>query len=268
VHKPPDLRKPPYIISSVDHSLRLIQMLRDNGDVGLTEAAGELGVSPSTVHRMMAMLVYRGFAIRDADRRYVPGPAMSTGPVSIPWAQELKTVCRPHLELLATRVEETANLMLRVGSKVRFLASVEVAKVLRIGDRTGTVLEAHQASGGKALLAEADRQSLDRLYRSKAAQLGGDWMDDHRYEQFLHELAVVRSTGFAMNYEESEAGIRALGFAIHDPSGRPIAAISIAAPTFRSQRLFERQCLELAAETRLEIEADIAASDLMAKFER
>ena len=258
VQKPPTVQKPSYMITSVDHALRLIQMLRDNGSIGLTQAAGELGVSPSTVHRMMAMLVYRGFALKDTDRRYVAGPAMSVPPVSIPWANELKEVCRPHLELLATRMEETVNLMVRVGSKVRFLHTVEVNNILRIGDRSGSVLEAHQASGGKALLAEADPQTIERLYRSKSAALAGAEMDDERYERFQRELASIRMSGFAINREESEGGIDALGLALHDASGRAVASISIAAPTFRSERIFDKRALALADASRVEMEADIA----------
>ncbi len=145
----PTVTKPSYMITSVDHVLKLLQMLRDNGRLGLTQAAAELGVSPSTAHRMMAMLVYRGYAVQDINRRYVAGPAMSVPPVTIPWASELRDLCRPHLELLADRLDETVNLMVRIGSKVRFLFSVEGRSALRIGDRSGAVLDAFQASGGR-----------------------------------------------------------------------------------------------------------------------
>jgi len=268
VQQIPTVVKPSYVITSVDHALRLVQMLRDNGSVGLTQAATELGVSPSTVHRMMAMLVYRGFALQDLDRRYVAGPAMSVPPVAIPWANELRSVCRPHLELLASRVEETVNLMVRVGSKVRFLDSVEGHMALRIGDRTGSVLDAHQASGGKALLAEADPQTLDRLFRSKSAQLAGAEMSDAQFARFQRELAGFRAQGYAVNHEESEVGIHAVGMALHDPSGWAFAAISVAAPTFRSERIFSKHAIAIIDASRREMEADIEAAGLAETFQR
>ena len=40
----------------------------------------ELGIAPSTAHRLLAMLVYRGFAVQDEKRMYHPGPAMGAGP--------------------------------------------------------------------------------------------------------------------------------------------------------------------------------------------
>lgn len=258
----PTVTKPSYMITSVDHVLKLLQMLRDNGRLGLTQAAAELGVSPSTAHRMMAMLVYRGFAVQDVNRRYVAGPAMSVPPVTIPWASELRDLCRSHLELLAERLEETVNLMVRIGSKVRFLFSVEGSSALRIGDRSGAVLDAFQASGGKALLAEADPQTLERLYRSKAAGLSGVRMDDEQYARFLGELAAIRNVGYAVNQEETEAGIRAVGWTLHHPTGRAFAAFSVAAPIFRTARLLSATTIAIAEEARHDMEADIAASGI------
>ncbi|MBF8187168.1 helix-turn-helix domain-containing protein [Nonomuraea sp. K274] len=50
----------PYPIESVDNALRLIHLLRARGEVGVTAAAKALGVAPSTAHRLLAMLVFRG----------------------------------------------------------------------------------------------------------------------------------------------------------------------------------------------------------------
>ena len=71
---------PRYPIDAVDNALKLIELLRDHGSVRLKDAAVELGVSPSTVHRLLAMLIYRGFAERARGRGYVPGPALGAGP--------------------------------------------------------------------------------------------------------------------------------------------------------------------------------------------
>src|SRR5256885_13256667 len=69
--------KPPYALQSVDHALQLLQMLRDNGSLRVSEAAQELGTARSTAHRLLAMLVYRDFAVQDEARKYLPGAALS-----------------------------------------------------------------------------------------------------------------------------------------------------------------------------------------------
>lgn len=69
------IERPSYVIASADNALRLVVLLRDVGAVRLSDAAAELGVANSTAHRLLAMLVYRGFAVQDEHRIYHPGPA-------------------------------------------------------------------------------------------------------------------------------------------------------------------------------------------------
>ena len=98
---------PPYAIASVDHALRLAAMLQLEGGLTVSEVAGRLGVARSTAHRLLAMLVYRDFAVQDENRLYpsayseryfptVPGPlplqhCLREGTVS--WAATARPDC-------------------------------------------------------------------------------------------------------------------------------------------------------------------------------
>lgn len=253
-------KKPTYSIEAVDNALQLLQLLRDGGSLRLKDAAKELGVAPSTAHRLLAMLVYRGFAVQDESRRYVPGPAMGAGPAGVSWTRLLRDLARPHMELLCSRVNETVNLMIRVGTKVRFLDTVESTNVLRVGDRQGTVLPASKASGGKAMLAELEPAMIDQLFRSQNAEIGGDSIPDAEYPAFLRELETVRTNGFAANFEGTEDGISALGMALHNGTGVVVGALSVATPVARFRRLFDAGLVAVMLETRRQLEIDIAAN--------
>ena len=113
---PKAIERPTYLLESVDNALKLLQMLRDVGGVRLKEAAEQLDIAPSTAHRLLAMLVYRGFAVQDEKRMYHPGPAMGAGPAQRGWTREFNDACRPHMEALASMCGETVNLVIRVGS--------------------------------------------------------------------------------------------------------------------------------------------------------
>ncbi|MDQ1594403.1 MAG: IclR family transcriptional regulator, acetate operon repressor [Arthrobacter pascens] len=253
-------KKPTYSIEAVDNALQLLQLLRDGGSLRLKDAASELGVAPSTAHRLLAMLVYRGFAVQDESRRYVPGPAMGAGPAGVSWTRLLRELARPHMELLCSRVNESVNLMIRVGTKVRFLDTVESTNALRVGDRQGTVLPAHKASGGKAMLAELEPAMLDQLFRSQNAEIGGDSIPDEEFPAFLRELDTIRSNGFAANFEGTEEGISALGLALHNRKGDVVGAISVATPVARFRKLFDAGLVGVMLETRRQLEIDIAAN--------
>ncbi|HEV7168299.1 MAG TPA: IclR family transcriptional regulator [Micrococcaceae bacterium] len=272
-------QKPAYPIEAVDNALTLLQLLRDGGRVRLKEAAAELGVAPSTAHRLLAMLVYRGFAVQDASRHYIPGPAMGEGPAGISWSRLLRDVSVPHMEMLAARLGETVNLMVRVGTKVRFLSTVESSSPLRVGDRQGVVLPARQASGGKAMLAELEVTVLEQLYRSSGtpeAMEGTETMEGteamegskaigsaeamaaDEFSAFLRELEYVRVNGFAANFEGTEEGISAVGVALHNRHGQVVGALSVATPATRFRRVFDAGLVAALKASRRDLETDIA----------
>src|SRR4051795_6086094 len=126
----------------------------------VTDAAARLGVSVSTAHRLLGMLVYRDFAEQLPDRRYGSGPVLRGGTAPRASVTALRTVALPHLRALVDGLGETANAMVLAGSDVRFVATVECDQVLRVGDRTGRTLPAHLSSGGKAVLATLDDEQL------------------------------------------------------------------------------------------------------------
>lgn len=236
--------KPPYAIESVDNALRILQALRDSGQVRVSEAAAELGIARSTAHRLLAMLVYRDFAVQAEDRSYLPGPALSAGPLPGEPAQRLRQLMRPHMEALCEQVAETINLVVRLGAQARFLHTVESPQVLRVGDRQGTVLPAWKTSGGKALLAELPDAQLTTLLRGASGR-PPQGMTAAERRALVSELRLVRDRGYAENIEESESGLSAIGVCLRDNAGDAVAALSVSAPSVRytpdRSRLFLRE---------------------------
>ena len=221
MRKPQTPKKPPYAIESVDHALVVIQLLRDAGAARLVEIAREIGVSASTAHRILAMLVFRGFALQDDDRRYLPGPSIGVAPTTTSHNRLLMDVSRRRVEALTVATGETSNLMIRIGANARILYTAEGHHTLRVHDRRGAVLPARHASGGKALLAELDTQALQRLY------LRRNHVDEplslDAFAALQAQLARIRMDGFALNIEETEAGIGAVGVCVRAADGTAIA---------------------------------------------
>ncbi|GGC96229.1 hypothetical protein GCM10011512_24070 [Tersicoccus solisilvae] len=250
--------RPAYALTSVDNTLRMLQLLRDNGRLRLKDAAEELQIAPSTAHRLMAMLVYRGFAVQDESRQYLPGPSMGAGPVTGNWNRRLRVLCTPQMEALCADTGETVNLSVRSGTKSRFLFTVESGNVLRVGDRRGAVLPAHLTSGGKVLLAELDDATVRRLFTSPGAETSGDALDEPALADLVRELATIREKGFAANVEATEPGVSALGVPVRGPGGRAVASLHLSAPSSRFERLLERPVLGILFERRRLMEEDLA----------
>ncbi|WP_369133994.1 IclR family transcriptional regulator [Modestobacter sp. I12A-02662] len=219
--------KPPYAIASVDAALLLATLLQQEGPLRVTDAADRLGVSGSTAHRLLGMLVYRDFAEQLPDRRYGPGRLMQGPGVPRATVARLREIALPHLHGLVDRLGETVNLMVLAGTDVRFVATVECGHVLRVGDRTGRTLPARLSSGGKALLAALPADEL-------TAAVGT--VDDAEAARLQRELRTVRRRGFAVNDQATEAGLTAVGVAVPPGAGVPPAALSVAMPSVRFSR--------------------------------
>ncbi|WAL68452.1 IclR family transcriptional regulator [Amycolatopsis cynarae] len=222
-------KKDPYRIEAVDRALVLLTLLGERGELSVTDAGRELGVAPSTAHRLLSTLCHRGFAVQAENRLYRPGPQCLrlAGPGREPRLPEL---IRPYLERLFSQVGETVHLMVRTGSEVRFADGIESGQPLRVGLRTGARMPAYCTSGGKAMLADLPATEVDALHAGGLAPWPGEKIKDlaglHR------ELRAVRRHHFGLNQDESEPGVTAIGASVGVVAGQH-AALTIAVPTAR-----------------------------------
>ncbi|MFB6555631.1 IclR family transcriptional regulator [Streptomyces sp. NPDC056405] len=222
---------PPYPIASVDHALRAATILQMEGGATVAQLAERLGVARSTAHRILAMLVYRDFAVRGDDRVYRAGPVLELAAHSQSLTSRLRTAALPHLHRVVGLVGETTNLIVRTGDTVRFIASVECRQALRVGSREGMVFPAHRTTAGLLLLADLPHQELDEVYApERYRDRPADRPDLARLRT---ELRRLRRNGFAVNRERSERGLVAVGVPVRDREGTALAGLSVSMPSVR-----------------------------------
>jgi IclR family transcriptional regulator, acetate operon repressor len=237
--------KPPYALQSVDAALRLAQMLQAFGPMRVSDVAVELGVAVSTAHRLLATLVYRGFAEQLPDRRYGPGAGLRPMPVLDPAASELRERARGPMLSLVSSIGESANLVVLTGMEVRFIATLECDRILRVGDRAGQRLPAHLTSGGKAILATLCDAEIERFEALDPAVLSG----------LRRDVLAARHAGYASNHQDTEKGLSAIGVALAPLPGFVHAAICLAMPTARFRRSMLPSYVSALTDTARQIEA-------------
>jgi DNA-binding IclR family transcriptional regulator len=220
-------------LSSVDNALRLLQLIGERKVIRVAEAAETLGTARSTAHRLLATLLRHGFVLQDKPNGvYRPGPALNEIGLAAIGGIDIRRVARPVLEDLRERTQETTSLSLLEGRDIRFIDCVESPRAVRVGSRTGVVMPANCTAGGKCILAamppaELDRRYVGRELPARTSSSVADWDD------LMRELAEIRRTGYALNLEEGESGICAVGAALRDLTGAPLAAIAIVIPAGR-----------------------------------
>lgn len=215
----------------MDLSLTLILLLRDSGSLTISGAAELLEVSPSTIHRSMAMLVYRGFATRSESRTYLPGPALSSSSLQPGTGTELIEACRSHMSAIVAETQETCHLMVMVGNKCHFLHSMEGTLPVRVGIRRGQVMPAEQNAGGLAMLAELSATELRGIYPA---------LHDVEFDALRRKLHRTRTRGFAINNGMFEHDVSAVGACLRNDLGDVLGAVSVAVPTARFRAVHRR----------------------------
>ncbi|MBD7993975.1 IclR family transcriptional regulator [Arthrobacter sp. Sa2CUA1] len=250
------VKKPGYAVDSVDRALQLILLLQETEWLRIGQAAKALGVAPSTAHRLMSTLVYRGFALQDDQHRYCAGPALHPEP-AVGAERALVAAARPHLEALAARVQETVNLVERVGATARYLATVEGPQLLRVGNRAGTILPAHVSAAGKAILSTLPDEMVSAVCARQPPH-GGSALTAAEMQELQAELRDVRSRGFAVNLGRTEPDLAAVGAPLASGNRPAALALSISAPLSRARQIQDPAAVEAlltcCAALRLELE--------------
>jgi DNA-binding IclR family transcriptional regulator len=233
-------------LSSVDNALHLLQLVGQRHALRVAEAADELGVARSTAHRLLTSLRHRGFVMQDKPNApYRPGPALNEIGLAAIGRIDIRRVARPVLERLRDETEETSSLALLEGRNIRFVDCVESPKSVRVGTRTGITWPAHCTAVGKAILAALPAADLARRYPADELDIRTAGSLGSR-EALEADLDRIRTVGYAINVEESEVGIGAVGACVHDLTGAPLTGIAVAMPTSRRP---DRDALQAFAPT-------------------
>lgn len=219
-----------YTVGAVDRALALMTLVAERGPIGVHEAAREIGVAPSTAHRLFATLCQREYLVQGEGRRYQPGPEL-LGRRAAAGTPRLVREVHPFLADLHRRVGETVHLMVLVGSKIRLVDGVESNHDLRVTLRLGAEFPAHATAGGKAILAGLDRDTI-------AAHCGHGLPPGTHHQQtslgdLLTELDQNQGRRAWFNIDQTEVGLSVISASISSPHRDPKAAISVAMPTAR-----------------------------------
>lgn len=221
-------------IESVDRALRLLVFLRDSGPKSVSEAAEMLNVAPSTAHRLLGALTFRGFAVQSHDRRYCVGSMMSNAGAETFPAQMIRQLAQEALQWLQQQVGETVQLMVMRGGNIQFIDGVECTQTLRVGMRMGDQMPAFVSAGGKAILARYTNTELEELYRGGLPKWPMGRISS--MQELKRSMTKIRRSEFATSFEETEQGVVGLGVSIDDAEGRPVAALTTATPSIRFDR--------------------------------
>lgn len=235
---------PRYELKSVARAFRLLEVLSEHGQAGLTvtEAAGELQASKSATFAMLQTLTNLGYVtVFDRGPRYRLGPAVLRLADNQMRSMPLVDAARPMMQALTEQTGWTSRLAVHENGYPVFVDRIDGSGAIRFFTPLGTREMPHRSAAGKAILAALSRDRVLEI----AAETGLPGRTRHTItdpETLLADLAQVRARGFAIDDEEDDQGVLCLGAAVIDRDGRAVAAVSITGlkvdvPDWRVQEL-------------------------------
>jgi len=236
-------------VQSVDRALDLIEALvAAEGEVAITALATRTGLHVSTVHRLLATLLRRGYVRQNPETsRYYAGAKLATLSEGRSRFGELRLRARPLLRSLTEATRETANLVVLDDLQAVYIETMPSPQVVRLFTAVGNRTPLHATGAGKALLANLPAIRRDALLErlDLRGYTARTIVDRAALRRSLDE---IRDRGFAIDDEEYDEGVRCVAVAVvgasgHEAAAGPVAALSISAP---ASRLTRQRCVELA----------------------
>jgi IclR family transcriptional regulator, acetate operon repressor len=220
-------------VQSLERAIALLRVIADADGLSLTEIARSASLAPSTTYRMLTTLQHAGLAeFEDANQLWFIGVETFRIGSAFMRRRKLAERGRAIIHDLMVATGETANLALAESDGVVFVTQAETHEPIRAFFRPGTRSPYHASGIGKVVLAfmpEARREALlktlvfDRFTpktRLSVDQLNGD-------------LAAARVSGYALDDEERNTGMRCIAAPVFNEFGDPIGGLSISGPTVR-----------------------------------
>ncbi|MFD0490378.1 IclR family transcriptional regulator [Saccharopolyspora erythraea] len=223
------------LVQSVDRAVTVLELLARNGEAGITEIAGELGVHKSTASRLVSVLEARGLVEQLGERgKYAIGFGIVRLAGAATERMDLPRLGRPFCDSLAAELGETVNIAIRDNdvainiSQARGTASVTAHNW--VGQRTPL----HATSSGKVLLAHAPPEDQDDLLGEPLERYTTRTVTDAA--ELRKDFEAIVRDGYATSYEELELGLNAAAVAVYSYDGAVIAALSASGPSYRFSR--------------------------------
>ncbi|GAA4546186.1 IclR family transcriptional regulator [Amycolatopsis samaneae] len=243
-------------VQSVDRAISVLELLARNGETGITEIAGELGVHKSTASRLLSVLESRGLVEQLGERgKYAIGFGIVRLAGAATGRMDLAKLGRASCQTLAESLGETVNIAIADDGVAINISQARGSAAITTQNWTGQRTPLHATSSGKVLLAALPETERKRLLRRKLEQYTPRTVVDP--EELTAELDRVTEDGYVACYEELELGMHAVAVPIRGPGGEVVAAMSVSGPSYRLSKQRVRQIVRPLTDAAMDLSAQL-----------
>ena len=220
-------------VQSVERTLKIIEALSEEYELGITDLSKRVGMGKSTVHRLISTLHATGYVLQTAEGKYMLSLKLFDIGNRVINHRSIRHEEKPFLERLAELTHETVNLAILENDCLVYIDRIESMEPLRIGLEIGQGYSAHCTALGKIWLAFISPHELEGFLSRHT-----EWQryTEHTIvdkDMLRKEVKQVRINGFAVEKEEYRAGVHCVAAPVFDHHNRIAAAVSVSGPSIR-----------------------------------
>lgn len=231
-------------IQVADRLFLVLETLAETGPLPLTDLSRRLNLNKSTTHRLLTSLMYLGYVRQDTEtgKYSLSFKILSLSNHLLEKMDILDTV-RPILRQISNETGETVHFVQLDGTEAVYIYKEEsTINSVRMVSKVGSRIPLYCSGVGKALMADMTPEKVKFIWEtSERKAYTPNTITD--YKTFLECLEQVRRTGYALDNEENELGVRCIAVSLTDYSDVSRYAMSITAPV---TRMSDSRILELA----------------------
>ncbi|WP_105616198.1 IclR family transcriptional regulator [Vallitalea okinawensis] len=243
------------VVQSVDRALEILELLSCHVDgLAIKEISEKLELHKSTVHRLLGTLIYKGYVEQnELNNRYlVTLKLFQLGSRKVENTDVIET-SKPYLNQLAQFSGEVVHLVLRDGTDIIYVDKVEGNQTIRMHSKIGNRSPMYCTGVGKAIMSTLEEDEIKMIWENSEIKR----LTEHTIIELaeMHQtIEQIKLSGYALDNEENELGVKCVAVSIKDYRGISIAAISISGPKERmtnekiitySQKL-KKSCQEIS----------------------
>jgi DNA-binding IclR family transcriptional regulator len=222
-------------VQVIARAARILRVLEERPEgLTLAEIARKAGLARSTVQRILTALAAEDFVVEAR-----PGRGARIGPglarIAASLAANLTELLHARLVALRDEFGETVDLSILSGGSAVFIDQIPGRQRLVALSAVGQRFPLHCTANGKAMLACYPREDASALIDKSVASHPGHPLVDRA--KLLRQIEMARRQHLAFDLGEHDPGIGAIGVAVFDSFGCPVAvSIPVPWPRFAKRR--------------------------------
>lgn len=225
-----------YVITSLGKGLRVLELLAEHGELGVSAVAAHLGTNRAGCHRFLLTLRDLGYVEKTESGRYrLTFRMLEMGMKNLD-RFEIRHTAHPMMQELSRSFGETVNLGYWDGRAIVHLDKINSTEILRMDSGLGDLAPAYCTGLGKAILAFLPAEKIEEYLENVTFEALTPTTITS-VEGMHKELSKIREAGFAVDNEELSIGLRCVAAPVFDYAGRPSYALSVSGPTHRMSQI-------------------------------